>query len=240
MSGENTVEDGAEYCAAILDALKSQDPALGRKFLLEQAGRDPVEVLVLTILSQATNDRNSGLAYRELRARFPSWDQVLRAPDADVEAAIRRGGLARMKASRIKAALRRIRRETGSVSLDFLSGWETEDILRYLCSFDGIGPKTAACVALFALGRPVFPVDTHILRVCRRLGLVDEKATAARAQDQLQRKIPPGMRRELHLGLIEHGRRTCRPGNPRCHSCSLRAFCRKPGLKDFSPPAEKS
>ncbi|MGE5485535.1 MAG: endonuclease III domain-containing protein [Ignavibacteriales bacterium] len=234
------MEGGPEYFAGILNELKRDNPDLGRGFLLRESGDDPLDVLILTILSQATSDRNSGRAFRRLKDTFPTWEDVMEASEPDIEDAIREGGLAKQKAARIKAILRRIHRETGSVSLDFLKERPTGEVMEYLTSFAGVGPKTAACVALFALARPAFPVDTHVLRVSRRLGLVSERDTAEKAQESLQKKIPPGMTMDLHLGLIEHGRRTCRPGNPRCSLCSLRRFCNRSGLKDFTQQAEKS
>ncbi len=234
------MENGPEYYAGILNELKRDNPHLGRGFLLRESNGDPLETLILTILSQATNDKNSGRAFRELKARFPAWEMVMNASEGEIEDAIREGGLAKQKAARIKAILQRVHREWGCVSLDHLREWDTGRVMDYLSSFEGVGPKTAACVLLFALGRPAFPVDTHILRVSRRLGLVREKDSAEKAQELLQEKIPPEMTMDLHLGLIEHGRRTCRPGNPRCSTCSLRRFCANPGLKDFSPGAEKT
>lgn len=234
------MENGCEYFAGILDELKRDNTDLGAGFLLKESRGDPLDSLILTILSQATNDRNSGRAFRRLKDAFPTWEDAMHASESAIEDAIREGGLAKQKAARIKSILRRINEETGSVSLDFLKDRSTNEVMEYLMSFDGVGPKTAACVALFALGRPEFPVDTHILRVSRRLGLVGEKDTAEKAQESLQKKIPPEMIMDFHLGLIEHGRRTCRPGNPTCSHCCLRRFCKKSGLKDFTLQAEKS
>ncbi|NPV69296.1 MAG: endonuclease III [Firmicutes bacterium] len=234
------MERSPEYFCTILNELRKDNPELGKGFLLRETAGDPLDVLILTLLSQATNDRNSGRAFRRLKQRFPTWDRVLEASEAEIEEAIRVGGLARQKAARIKGILRAVLERTGSFSLEFLRDWDTDAVWEYLTSLEGVGPKTAACVALFSLGRPAFPVDTHILRVSKRLGLVDEKASAEKAQEHLQKTIPPEMSMDLHLGLIEHGRRTCRPSKPGCHECRLRTACRRPAVEDFTPPAENS
>lgn len=186
---------------------------------------DPLDVLIETILSQATSDANSRRAYASLRRRFPDWDDVADAPAAKVAAAIAIGGLAPTKAARIKDIIARLRRERGRATLGFLRALTTEDAMKYLEGLPGVGPKTAACVALFALGRGAFPVDTHVARVCGRLGLVPAGTGAARAQALLAPLVPPGAARDLHLRLIEHGRRVCRPRRPACAQCCLVDVC---------------
>jgi len=195
------------------------------RFLLQQATGGPLDTLILTLLSQATNDGNASRAYAELRKRFPRWEDVLRADVDEIEDAIRVGGLGKSKARRIKEILERLENERGELSLDFLKGLSVREVMDYLTSFKGVGCKTAACVALFALGLDAFPVDTHILRVARRLGLVDPKATAEKAQETLSTGAPPGTNLELHLLLIDHGRRVCRARRPRCGVCPLQAVC---------------
>jgi len=186
---------------------------------------DPLSGLIETILSQHTNDANSGAAFDELRRQFPNWREVLRAPLEKVERAVRCGGLARQKAQRIQTILRAIETEHGSLDLDFLADWPVERAMEYLCRFKGVGPKTAACVLMFNLGKPVLPVDTHIHRVSKRLGLVLPKVSAATCQEQLQRVCPEDLVWPFHVLMITHGRRTCKSQRPLCRSCCLRRMC---------------
>ncbi len=195
---------------------------------------DPLDALVATVLSQNTSDANSERAFARLKSRFGSWGDVRMADVGEIAEAISCGGLARVKAARIKRMLERIHSEHGSDSLAFLEGWDTEAARRYLASFEGVGPKTAACVLLFGCGRPVFPVDTHILRVAKRLGLVDERADAGSAHESLGRAVPPELAHSLHMNMIAHGRRRCRPRNPRCDGCSLAPEC---GFRKEGAPA---
>src|SRR5213080_2030806 len=169
----------------------------------------PLEELVLTVLSQHTSDTNRDRAYADLRRRFADWDDVADAPLPALARAIRRGGLGPTKAVRIRAMLRGIR-ESG-VPLDeraFMAVPDSE-LWDTLVALPGVGPKTAACVLLFSLDRPFFPVDTHVHRVARRLGLVDERADAVVAQEELQASVPPGAMYALHMHLIRHGREVC-------------------------------
>jgi endonuclease III len=186
---------------------------------------DPVSVLVETILSQNTSDANSSAGYRQLRRRFRSWQAVAAAPVGEIEKCIRVSGLSRVKAPRIQGILRRIRRDRGRISLDFLRRMTPPDATEYLRSFKGIGPKTAACTLLFSLKMPVFPVDTHILRIAKRLGLVPARSSAEDVQEALTPRIPPERRYSMHVLLIEHGRRTCRARSPRCPWCPLLPIC---------------
>ena len=186
---------------------------------------DGVSVLVDTILSQNTSAANSDAGYRQLRRRFRSWKQVAEAPVEEVERCIRVSGLSNLKAPRIQAILQRIRAERGKIDLQFLSNLEDEAAYDYLRNFPGVGPKTACCTLLFAFGKALFPVDTHIHRVARRLGLVGPKASAEQTRDALTPLITPADRYETHVLLIEHGRKTCRAINPRCGECVLLRMC---------------
>ncbi len=186
---------------------------------------DPIAVLISTILSQNTNDVNRDRAYERLRERFPTWEAVLNAPLEELIEAIRPAGLAPTKAPRIQEALRRIRAERGDFSLDFLAHLPLEEARDWLLSIPGIGPKTAAIVLLFAFGRPAFPVDTHIHRVARRLGLIPPRATREQAHELLEHLIPPELYYPLHLNLIALGRDVCHPRNPECGRCVLRDEC---------------
>jgi endonuclease-3 len=183
--------------------------------------RKPIDELVLTILSQHTNDRNSGRAFAALKERFPSWDEVRDAPVAEVEDAIRPGGLAQQKAPRIQRILRELGPEP---DLDWTEKAPLEESRDYLLSLPGVGRKTAACVLLFSWGLPDIPVDVHIHRVGGRLGLFPEKASLERAHDEMLALVPSADIYEFHLNLIRHGRTICRP-KPRCGECELRRMC---------------
>jgi endonuclease-3 len=185
---------------------------------------DPVRNLVLTILSQNTTDRNRDFACERLFARFPSPDALADAEAAEVESAIRVGGLAKSKAAAILGALRRIRAERGALTLDFLAEMPLPEARGYLTSFPGVGVKTANILLLFSFGMPAFPVDTHILRVAKRLRLVPEEADLARAALSLEPHVPAGEGAPLHLNLIRLGREICKP-KPRCPECPLLAIC---------------
>lgn len=188
---------------------------------------DPVGELVQTILSQHTSDINSERAFQRLKQGFPAWSAVRDASVGDVEQAIRVGGLARVKAERIQQALREIgARFGGALTLDHLRDLSLEDARDLLMSFSGVGPKTASCVLLFALGTPAFPVDTHVLRVTGRLGLIGPKVSALVAHSLLEAAIPPDRRYAVHINLIRHGRAVCHAQRPKCDRCSLRQGCR--------------
>jgi len=191
--------------------------------------RDPVASLVNTILSQNTNDVNRDRAYERLRERFPTWEAVRDAPEEELVEAIRPAGLGPTKGPRIQGALRRITAERGAISLDFLSEMELEEARAWLLALPGVGPKTAAIVLLFALGKRAFPVDTHVHRVTRRLGLIPESASREKAHDLLETLVPPEIYYPLHLNLIAHGRAICHARNPECERCVLEEVClRKP------------
>jgi endonuclease-3 len=188
---------------------------------------DALGELIATILSQHTSDVNSERAYRQLRERFPTWEAVRDAPGEEVAEAIRSGGLAEVKAERIQRILRLLTERIGAapLSLDTLADMPLEEADAYLRALPGVGPKTAACVLLFALGKPAFPVDTHVWRVTRRLGLIGAKVSADAAHRALERMIPPAWRYATHINLIRHGRRICTAQRPACERCPLRAGC---------------
>jgi len=193
-----------------------------------------LDELIAAILSQNTSDSNSDAAYEELRRRFDDWDAVRRAPAARIARAIRRAGLSRQKAPRIKRILQRIYTERGELSLDFLGSLPTPEAMDYLRNFPGVGPKTAACVLLFACRRPVLPVDTHVHRVSRRLGLIGRGTDAAKAHDALGRLVPARQVLEFHIQLIRHGRGRCSARSPECEDCPLVDLCPE-GLKRLRP-----
>lgn len=186
---------------------------------------DPISELVSTILSQNTNDVNRDVAYNRLRARLPDWEQVR---DADVDLvveAIRPAGLANQKGPRIQEALRFITHERGDLSLDFLADWPIEEAKAWLSSIKGVGPKTAAIVLLFSLGRPAFPVDTHVHRVTKRLGLIGPRTSREKAHQELERLVAQADYYAAHLNLIRHGRQVCTSRKPHCPECNLGDLC---------------
>jgi endonuclease-3 len=187
--------------------------------------RSGIDGLVQTILSQNTSDVNSTAAFRVLTRRFPRWDAVCDAPKSAIEAAIRSGGLSRIKAPRIKRALQSIRQSRGRLSLDFLARLPLDEAQAFLESIDGVGPKTACCVLMFCYNRPALPVDTHVHRVALRLGLIPPTCSAVAAHEHLGRICPAELVYPFHVLLVEHGRRTCRARNPLCLRCVLADRC---------------
>jgi endonuclease-3 len=199
---------------------------------LAQPHGQPIAELVLTVLSQSTNDRNRDIAYLALRERFATWEAVRDAPVDEVEEAIRPGGISKVKSARIRSILRAIG-ETSSdrtLSLDWLAGETVEEAQRYLISLPGVGRKTAACVLLFALGMRDVPVDTHVSRVGTRLSLLPPGAPFEELHDVMLAITPRGDELELHLNLLRHGRRTCYARKPNCPGCALRRMCPSAGL----------
>jgi endonuclease-3 len=188
---------------------------------VERSHWAPIDELIVTVLSQNTNDRNRDVAYARLRARFSSWDEVRDAPVEEVEEAIRPGGLAPTKAVRIQEILRML----GGDDLSELAAEPLEQARARLTELPGVGRKTAACVLLFAFGRPDIPVDTHVFRVGTRLGLFRPGASFDEAHDELLRVVDPADAYEFHVSLIRHGRRTCTARNPRCLECPLLTIC---------------
>jgi endonuclease-3 len=184
--------------------------------------RRPLDELILTVLSQSTNDRNRDVAFLRLRARFPSWTAVREAPNEEVEAAIRPGGISRVKSARIQAILRAL---DDPPSLDHLADTDVASARDELCALPGVGRKTAACVLLFAFGMPDVPVDTHVSRVGTRLGLFRPGAPFPELHDDMLALTPRGQELEFHVNLLRHGRRTCHAQRPRCGECALRRSC---------------
>ncbi len=196
---------------------------------------DALAELVLTVLSQSTNDRNRDVAYLRLRARLATWEAVRDAPLAEVEEAIRPGGISKVKSRRIQAILRAISEArmdglgapdcSDELSLEWLSHVPLSRARDYLISLPGVGRKTAACVLLFAYGLRDVPVDTHVSRVGARLGLLRAGAPFEELHDQMLALTPPGEELELHVNLLRHGRRTCHARNPACAECALARMC---------------
>lgn len=187
--------------------------------------RDPVDELVLTILSQNTSDRNSGRAFRQLKQRYPTWPDVLAADLAELTATIRVGGLANIKAGRIQNTLAAIIERRGALNLDFLRDLPLVEARAWLTALPGIGPKTAGCVLCFACGQPAMIVDTHIHRVSKRIGMIGPKVSADAAHDLLEAVVPPEDAYQFHVSVLLHGRQICQAQRPKCERCPLTEIC---------------
>jgi endonuclease-3 len=186
---------------------------------------DPLDELILTVQSQHTSDLNAERAFAALRGAFPTWDDVVRAKPQHVADVIRSGGLANTKAVRIQQILREIHEREGRYDLSFLSRRSDDEVREYLMSLPGVGPKTAAVVMSFSLGRATIAVDTHVHRVSGRLGLIPPKTSADKAHRLLEDLVPPELRTSMHVGLIRLGREICKAGRPRCEECALVDLC---------------
>ena len=190
--------------------------------------REPLPILdelISTILSQNTNDTNRDRAFVKLKERFSSWESVRDAEVESVIEAIRSAGLANQKGPRIQMILRQITAEKGSLELDFLNDLPADEAMAWLMQFNGVGPKTASIVLLFSLGKPAFPVDTHIQRVTGRIGLRPEKMTVEQAHPHLAGLFPPETYQVAHLNIIRLGREVCHAHRPACDSCVLQSLC---------------
>lgn len=189
------------------------------------AKSDALTMLVKIILSQATSDANSRRTFQNLQKRFRRWSDVSAADEAEIADAIRLGGLANQKAKVIKELLAQIKARRGKISLEFLDKLPDEDAREFLSSFRGIGPKTVACTLLFALHKEIFPLDTHIFRVLKRMGILSPKISDEKAHRFLDRIVPKGKFYSLHVNLIRLGRTVCRPREPLCEKCPLIEYC---------------
>lgn len=185
----------------------------------------PTDELVATILSQHTSDTNSHRAFRNLKLKFSTWDGVIAAQESEVIDAIRSAGLANVKGPRIKQTLIAIKDSYGTVDLEFLRSMKLAEVKNLLTALPGVGPKTAACVALFALQMPAFPVDTHVQRIAVRLGLLGPKEPPQRFQELVEQTLPEDALLSFHLNLVRHGREVCRARSPLCSECVLLDLC---------------
>jgi endonuclease-3 len=198
------------------------------EFYGEPTWRNPLpalDELVSTILSQNTNDVNRDRAFDSLRDHFPTWEAVRDAPETEVIEAIRPAGLANQKGPRIQAVLQAITEERGTLDLSFLEDFSAEEARTWLLQFKGVGPKTAAIVLQFSLGKPAFPVDTHVHRISGRLGLRPEKMNADKAHQHLAAQFLPETYYAAHLNIIRLGREICYARKPKCEACPLRDLC---------------
>jgi len=210
-----------------MDSLQGLIDALNEHFgtpVLDHP-KDPLSEMIFTILSQNTTDINRDRAYGRLKSRFPRWRDVLEADREEVEEAIRVGGLGRQKSTRIQEILRTIDRRRGGLDMGYLADMDIDEAKDELLSFTGVGRKTAAIVLLFSLGRPAFPVDTHVHRVGTRLGLIPEKMSADAAHDVMERLVPPGHYFDFHINLIRLGRTVCGPRRMECPACPAHPWC---------------
>lgn len=193
------------------------------------SGRPILDELIYTILSQNTSAANSDRAYESLVNRFETWQAVAGSPVEDIASAIKSGGLANIKAPRIKNILLQIgERQHGDTNLDWLAELTDKEAIDYLLGFEGVGRKTAACVLMFSLGRPALPVDTHVHRVAMRLGLI-EKVSADAAHDLLAQLVPAERVYSFHINMVAHGRQICHARGPKCSQCVLDRICRWAG-----------
>jgi endonuclease-3 len=196
---------------------------------------DPLAELVLTVLSQNTADTNSGRAFTQLMRRYPSWEAVAEAPLDELIATIQNGGLAQQKAPRIQRILATVREVSPDWDIGFLETLPLEEARAWLRALPGVGPKTAACVLLFALGRPAMPVDTHVERVSKRLGLIPQRLTPEQAHDALEAIVAPADYYRFHMLLIKHGRRICAARRPACERCPLNDVCPSSTVRPAAP-----
>jgi len=192
----------------------------------EQTPRyNALDELIFTVLTQHTSDLNAERAFVQLRETIPTWEEVMVADQQAIADAIFHGGMSNQKSKRIKDILATILERHGELEIEFLRNYELEDARKWLVELPGVGPKTAAVVMAFALGMPAFPVDTHIHRVSKRLGLIEEKTTADAAHEIMERQVRPELRFQLHMQMITHGRQICKARRPLCGECPLSADC---------------
>lgn len=219
-------QNNAERISTIAARLAEVEPT-SRK-----VRRDPLDELILTILSQSTSDANCYRGWEALCARYPDWQAVLAAPDGELEETIRPAGLSKQKSATILSVLDCLQDKRGRPTLDHLEAMDDAEALEYLTSFKGVGVKTAACVLCFSLGRSVIPVDTHVHRIAIRLGLVPEGTNAVRTHEILNEIVPPELRYALHVLFIGHGRTVCTARRPRCRECVLADRCPRVGMRE--------
>jgi len=206
-----------------LEVDRRLDQAFGGRLPRER--RELTVELIHAVLSQNTSRKNYNLAYQRLVERFPGTEEIARAPLGEIEETIRPGGLSRQKSKTIKEILMALHEERGDYSLDFLRGVSVAEARRYLTSLPGVGPKTASIVLMFGMGRQVLPVDTHVLRTAKRIGLIDPKTTAEQAEAELEILVPSARRPRMHLNMVHLGREICHARNPRHEICPVNMLC---------------
>lgn len=187
---------------------------------------DPLDALIAVLLSHNTTDTQSFPAYEELKKRFPKWEKCMAAPEAEIKDAIKKCGLANVKAKRIKQILTEINQREGKLDLNHLCKLSPDQAKNYLTSFKGVGPKSAAVVLNFSCKMPLFPVDTHIYRVLQRTGVINSKTTREQAHNKMDELVPHKYKTDLHVNLIKLGRETCKASTPKCYQCPIVAQCK--------------
>ncbi len=220
---ENLSEDVAEQRRQLNFISQNLEAMFGVP--LNDSHEDPLDELINTILSQSTTNINSHRAFASLKQRFPDWEQARRAHTDSIASVIKAGGLANVKSVVIKNVLDEIKKRRGNFDLSFLKTAPIAEAREFLLSLKGVGPKTAACVLLFTCKRPVFPMDTHIFRIFRRVGLLPDKISDQLAHQKIENLLPPKKHYSLHINLITLGRRICHPKNPKCGQCPLSDHC---------------
>lgn len=186
---------------------------------------EPLDGLLLTVLSQHTNDKLRDKAFANLKHLYPTWAEVDAAPVEKVADAVRICGLGNTKAQKIKMILPLIKEKFGDYSIKSMAQWDLDEAYKYLLDLPGVGVKTAACTLVFDLGLPAFPVDTHVMRISKRLGWAPEKMPAEKIQKYLEATLPPERFRGAHLNMIEHGRGICDARKPKCNECPAKKWC---------------
>jgi endonuclease-3 len=186
---------------------------------------DPVDMLIATILSQNTNDRNSYRAFKNLKEKYNGWEETAKQPRIKIEKLVKIAGLGKQKSAAIKNFLSSIQKEKGRVTLNYLKDFSNDEILADLTKYDGIGIKTASCVLLFSLKRNICPVDTHVHRTLNRIGIVNTK-TPDKTFLAIRNNIPEGIAHSIHTNLIRLGREICKPSKPNCTVCPLLKICK--------------
>jgi len=190
-----------------------------------QPHHDPLAELIQTILSQNTSDKNSRPAFKALQDTFGSWEAIITAEIDEIADSIKGGGLGQIKAKRIQTALLEIKKRRSKIDLSFLSDMQVKEAREWLKQLPGVGNKTANCVLLFALGKPALPVDTHIFRLSKRLGLIPQQASLDEAHELLENIVPVDDIYEFHVSMIEHGRQVCKALHPHCSECIIKSYC---------------
>jgi endonuclease-3 len=216
-----------EKVATITDLLETNQKVKNWK-----GKADPLNELILTLLSQSTTDHNRDMAFARLRQAYPTWEEVLAAGREKVAEQIRPAGLANQKSGRMIAILQWIKNQFGQLNLDFLHEWQDDRIIETFTQLKGVGLKTIAVVMMFSLGRDIFPVDTHVHRICKRLELVPEKANPEKTFEVMKPLVPKGKAYSLHMNLLDFGRTICSARSPRCNVCFLGEICQWSGRTD--------
>ncbi len=211
-------EEQREYLVTLGDALLE---AFGPPDIPRRRGLDE---LVLTVLSQNTNDRNRDRGFRALKERWPEWEQVAEAPVEEIEEVVRPAGLAPQKAPRLREIVRRVLAK-GSPDMEFIREMDDAEAERFLLELPGVGVKTAYCTLVFSFDRGVFPMDTHIIRVFKRLSVIPSKPNVLAEHRRISSLVPPERCKDIHLNVIRLGRRLCRPRRPECAECPAGPLC---------------